>query len=319
MMGSVAHLAGCIGVDLAELFPAMYKNPREKLAIMVASVVETRSCNTMELAARLPLETARAESRYAWIERFLSAGTIDDMAVMEVMTKRLLSTLSAQNQILVISLDQTSLDAGRAIAMMSARVGERALPLFWSVKTTKGNIAIKDYVPLLQRLKNCVPEGAGVLVLADRFFGSPELISACQTHGFHYRIRLKGNLTLLHDGGELSVDDMARLNLSALMDADLCKSKTITNIGYVHDKGHKEPWFIAMDCLPTRTKVLDYGLRWSIEPMFSDCKTRGFRFQDTHLQVTARISRMMLVVAIALTWAVANGQIIQKKQSEMAA
>ncbi len=136
---------------------------------------------------------------------------------------------------------------------------------------------------------------------------------------FHYRIRLKGNLTLLHDGGELSVDDMARLNLSALMDADLCKSKTITNIGYVHDKGHKEPWFIAMDCLPTRTKVLDYGLRWSIEPMFSDCKTRGFRFQDTHLQVTARISRMMLVVAIALTWAVANGQIIQKKQSEMAA
>ncbi len=184
MMGSVAHLAGCIGVDLAELFPAMYKNPREKLAIMVASVVETRSCNTMELAARLPLETARAESRYAWIERFLSAGTIDDMAVMEVMTKRLLSTLSAQNQILVISLDQTSLDAGRAIAMMSARVGERALPLFWSVKTTKGNIAIKDYVPLLQRLKNCVPEGAGVLVLADRFFGSPELISACQTHGF---------------------------------------------------------------------------------------------------------------------------------------
>jgi hypothetical protein len=143
-MGTIEHLATCIEQDLCALFPAMHKNPRKKLATMIATLIatliETRSCNTMELAARLPIETERAESRYAWIERFLSTDTIDDMDVMEAMTRRLLPTLSARGQTLIISVDQTSLDPGRAIAMMSARVGERALPVFWCVKNTRGNI-----------------------------------------------------------------------------------------------------------------------------------------------------------------------------------
>ena len=318
-MGSVEHLARCIEQDLTAMFPAMFKSPREKLAIMVAALIEARSCNTMELAARLPIETERAASRYAWIERFLSTETIEDMDVMETMTRGLLPTLSAQGQTLVISMDQTALDSGRAIAMMSARVGERALPLFWCVKNTKGNIPIKDYVPLLERLKLCVPDGVKVMILADRFFGSPELVAACQRHDFAYRIRLKGNLTLTHQGGELSVDDMARLKLDGLNDIDLCNSGVITNIGYIHDKGHPEPWFIAMDAVPSRTTTLDYGLRWSIEPMFADFKSRGFRFQDTHLQRPERISRLLLVLTIAMTWATANGQVIQKKPRSRAA
>ena len=142
-MGTVKHLARCLEHDLAVLLPALYKSPREKLATMAACLIETRSCNTLELAARLPIETDRVESRYAWIERFLSAETIDDMGVMAAMTRRLLATLSAQGQTLIVSIDQTSLDAGGAIAMMSARVGERALPLFWSVKNRQGNSRLK--------------------------------------------------------------------------------------------------------------------------------------------------------------------------------
>ena len=318
-MGTVEHLAKCIEQDLAVLFSTMFKSPREKLAIMIAALIEARSCNTMELAARLPIETERAASRYAWVERFLSTETINDMAVMEVLTRGLLPTLSAQGQTLIISMDQTSLDAGRAIAMMSVRVGERALPLFWQVRNTKGNIPIKDYVPLLARLKLCVPDGVNVMILADRFFGSPELVVACQHYGFAYRIRLKGNLTLTHQGGELSVDDMARLQLDGLSDVDLCNSGVITHIGYVHDKGHPEPWFIAMDAVPSRTTTLDYGLRWSIEPMFADFKSRGFRFQDTHLQRPERISRLLLVLTIAMTWATSNGQVVQKKLRSRAA
>lgn len=312
-MGTVEHLARCIEQDLAAMLPAIFKSPRKKLTIMIAALIEARSCNTMELAARLPIETERAASRYAWVERFLSTHTIDDMAVMAAMTRGLLPTLSAQGQTLIISMDQTALDAGRAIAMMSARVGERALPVFWCVRNTKGNIPIKDYLPLLERLKLCVPDGVKVMILADRFFGSPELVAACQHHGFSYRIRLKGNLTLTHQGGELSVNDMARLNLHGLGDVDLCNSGVITNIGYVHDKGHAEPWFIAMDAAPSRITTLDYGLRWSIEPMFADFKSRGFRFQDTHLQRPERISRLLLVLTIAMTWATANGQVVQKK------
>jgi len=128
-------------------------------------------------------------------------------------------------------------------------------------------------------------------------------------------IRLKDNLALTHQGGEPSVDDRARLNLHGLIDVDLCNSGVITNMGYVHDKDHAEPWFIAMDTAPSHATALDYGLRWSIEPMFADFKSRGFRFQDTHLQRSERISPMLLVLTLALTWATANGQAVQKNDT----
>ena len=53
-MGTVQGLAKAVEGELAGLMPDMYRNPRKKLAIMVACLVETRSCNTMELAAKLP-------------------------------------------------------------------------------------------------------------------------------------------------------------------------------------------------------------------------------------------------------------------------
>jgi hypothetical protein len=48
--------------------------------------------------------------------------------------------------------------------------------LFWVVKRTGGNIPIKEYLPLLQRLKSCLPDGAQVLALADRFLGMSEIL-----------------------------------------------------------------------------------------------------------------------------------------------
>jgi len=311
-MGSIEGLSEAIEKDMKNLLPDMYKSPREKLAMMVACLVETRSCNTMELAARLPIESDREETRYAWIERFLSAKTIEDMDVMKHMTQRLFATLGKNGQTIVVSIDQTALDKERAIGMLSARVGNRALPLFWTVKRSSGNIPIKDYLPLLAMLKECLPDGAKIMLLGDRFFGTPELIAACQKHSFHYRLRLKGNLTATHYTGTSHVADIAHAAPQGLIDVELCHSIR-TNIGYVHDNGHKEAWFIAMDSIPTRATTLEYGLRWSIETMFSDFKSRGFRFEDTHLQRTDRISRLLLVLAIALTWATANGIAVQKK------
>ena len=71
-MGSVKHLSTQVLSDLEDLCPDLYKNPREKLATLVAVSLEAGSCNTMEWAARLPLETHRAESRYAWIAKRLT-------------------------------------------------------------------------------------------------------------------------------------------------------------------------------------------------------------------------------------------------------
>lgn len=235
------------------------------------------------------------------------------MELMEQIATPLLVKLLENSQILLVSLDQTAIGDDRAIAMISVRFGERALPLFWYVADTKGNIAIKDYLPLLDRLKKCLPETAQAIVLADRFFGSPQLIKACQTHKFQYRIRLKGNLTTFQNGGEMKVDEMIKTQLKQLVGVGICGEEVVTNIGYLHENGHPEPWFIAMDVVPTETTIREYGLRWGIEAMFSDYKSRGFGLEDTHLRRVDRISRLLLVLAISIYWAVVNGYQVQKK------
>ena len=313
-MGSVAYLAERLETDLYGYLPELYKNPLSKLAVMVSAVIEARSCNLMEIAARLPIKTQRMESRYAWIERFLSAETIDDRDAMEPFADEVLAAVMARGETIVVSLDQTSVNNTHGVAMMSVRVGERALPLCWTVKECKGNLPVKEYTPLLAWLKTMLPYEAKVVVLADRFFGGPELIRCCQSYDFGYRIRLKGNLTLtLEDGSEMRVDEIPSLSPQGVCSVKLAASEVETNVGFLHDAGHPEPWFIAMSAAPSRTTVLDYGLRWGIETLFADYKSRGFGLETTHLQRPDRLSRLILVLSIGLYWATANGRACQKK------
>src|SRR4051794_31685151 len=62
-------------------------------------------------------------------------------------------------------------------------------------------------------------------------------------------------------------------------------------------------------CPPTHEipDSLDYGLRWGIEAMFSDFKTRGFNLEASQIERTDRLDRLVLVLALALYWAVSTG------------
>jgi hypothetical protein len=53
--------------------------------------------------------------------------------------------------------------------------------------------------------------------------------------------------------------------------------------------------------------ILDYGMRWGIECLFSDFKSRGFSITKTHLKHAARIERLILILTISLYWAVSTG------------
>ena len=75
----------------------------------------------------------------------------------------------------------------------------------------------------------------------------------------------------------------------------------------VHEPGHPEPWIIALSAAPTTHRAFDYGLRWGIEAMFADVKTRGFGIADSHIRLPGRRDHLILVMALALSWAVSTG------------
>jgi hypothetical protein len=62
-----------------------------------------------------------------------------------------------------------------------------------------------------------------------------------------------------------------------------------------------------MDSPPSEARALDYGMRWGVEALFSDLKTRGFRVTQTQLKTPERLEKLVLVLTMALYWATAIG------------
>lgn len=305
--GGVAHLATVIEDDLRDRETGLHKPHVSALADLAACVLTCRNVNTSEWIAILPRKTRDEKSKERFISRFLSNDLIDPLSVMAGFIPEIVDLMRLSNQTIVLMLDQSKLSDGFECLMVSLRVGERAIPVAWRVFKTSGAIGFEDQKPLLDRVKDMIPEGALVLLSADRFYGTSTLIGWCQQAGWQYRIRLKSNLILEHEGGEITTGGAASLNITRLENATFNKTKIKTHIGILQETGHTEPWIIAMDCLPTKYRTLDYGMRWGIECLFSDFKSRGFSVTKTHLQHADRIERMILVLTIALYWAVSTG------------
>ena len=89
---------------------------------------------------------------------------------------------------------------------------------------------------------------------------------------------------------------------------ELTARRVRTNVGFIQDPGHAEPWIVAMSEAPGYLATLDYARRWGIEPMFSDFKTRGFGLEDSQIRYPDRLARLILVMALALYFAVSTGQ-----------
>ena len=304
--GGVSRIAKLIERDLEFRDSGLSKPQLRGLADLAASVLASRSVNTTELATVLPRKVKDLESNFRYIYRWLSNEKIDPDRVMIDWNTEIMELLSQQRQTIVLMLDQSQISSGFEVLMVSLRVKERALPVLWRVVATQGEIGFDVQEPLLRAVANMIPEGAKLILMADRFYGTSALVALCQELGFGYRVRLKYNLTLLHEGGELTGHDMRKLGLSGLENAKLC-GKVLTNIGFIHEAGHDEPWLIAMDVKPSKAKTLDYGLRWGIESMFSDLKSRGLGMNKTQLKTAGRLSRLLLVLTTAMMWAVSTG------------
>ena len=138
----------------------------------------------------------------------------------------------------------------------------------------------------------------------------------CRSAGWDWRLRLKGDLLVFDGGGESTIAECFARGERNLVDIGLTGKRVRTNVGMVHEDGHPEPWFIAMSETPSTARTFDYGLRWGIvmpeacfqhDAMFSDFKSRGFGLEDSQLQRTDRMDRLILVMALALYWAVSTG------------
>ena len=307
-MGGIGTVASAICGELLCRLPLQNKKQREGLALLVSTALQVRSVNLNDLAAALPREAERLDMRYQWISRVLGNELIEVDAVMAPFAREVLARSAKGGRTIIVMIDQSKVNAAHQMLMVSLRVGERALPLAWRMKKTQGAIGFHEQKYALEAVAALLPEGARVTLMGDRFYGSPALIGWCRDRGWGWRLRCKQDLLVFdHNGGETTLGECFARGEHLLRDVELTEKRARTNVAMLHEEGHPEPWIIAMSDPPTAWRAQDYGLRWGIEAMFSDYKTRGFHLEDSQIERTDRLDRLVLVLSLALYWAVSTG------------
>jgi transposase len=70
---------------------------------------------------------------------------------------------------------------------------------------------------------------------------------------------------------------------------------------------------ITNDCASKALKI--YKRRWCIENLFSHLKTKGFRFEETHMTDLEKIDVWMMILALAVIWTIKTSMVIREKIS----
>src|SRR3954447_15781012 len=218
--------------------PRQHKAQREGLALLTATMLDVRSANLMDRAASLPRAAERLDMRYQWISRLLGSELVEADAVMAPHARELLARLAADGRTVVLMIDQTQATGWHQVVMVAARVGGRALPLAWRVRTTRGAIGFDEQRGALEAVARLLPAGARPVLMGDRFYGTPALIAWCRARGWGWRLRLRRDLLVFEaGGGGTSLGECFARGERLLSGIELTGKRVATNIAMVHEPG----------------------------------------------------------------------------------
>src|SRR3982750_3084521 len=108
-MTGIEEIADSISAELQDRLPNQRKTQRTKLALLVATMLDVRSANLMDLAAGLPWQADRTDMRYQWITRLLGNPLVVSDEIMEPFAREVLEQAVAGNKPVVLIMDQSNL------------------------------------------------------------------------------------------------------------------------------------------------------------------------------------------------------------------
>jgi hypothetical protein len=216
----------------------------------------------------------------------------------------------AHRKEVIIAFDWTEFDKDdqATIALHMVTSHGRATPLMWKTVRQSGLAGNRnDYEDqLLKRLREVMPEGVKVTILADRGFGDQKLYQVMADLGFDYVIRFREGISVTSGDISRAASDWVPNSNRALMlrDAAVTLDRfTVPAVVCVKDAGMKEAWCLATSRsdLSARQVVRLYGKRFTIEEAFRDTKDIhfGMGLSATHIRSPERRDRLLLVCALA--------------------
>lgn len=281
------------------------------LALMVVALAQSSSCHLATLATILPIDGQR-ENLIQRLRRWLAHPQLDWERYYRPLIEHFFASWSGVEVALV--MDRTDLNDRVSLLYTGIATQQRVILLAWDF-LPYGSSDLELQRQQLQRIAPLLPSPAQVRTTyyGDAEFRAVELQQFCKQQGWHWHVGVKSD-TLFHQGDgvwrplrAIPVAPGERHYLSGLT---LSKQHAFGPVNLIIDWNPKEdaPRYWVLDQVADRHAWRRGRKRFWIEPTNRDLKGAGFDLEESALTDTARLSSMLLAMAVSLLWMLHLGQ-----------
>ena len=272
------------------------------LAGIILALLKVRTVNFVELADGIPGKAKKA-SKYKRIQRFFRLFPIN----YEIIARFVVQLLEIKDGPWVLTMDRTNWKFGKInINILTVGIAYQgaAFPVIWMLLPKRGNSNTLERIEIIDRFIKIFGASKIQCLTGDREFIGHKWFSYLLEKLNNFRMRIKENTLVTNSQG---VPVNAKILFRHLKPGEwhVLNGKRMVMGHELFLVGLKQPngEYVILATPKEPEKAMDeYKQRWEIETLFGCLKTRGFRFESTHLTDPARISKLVAVLAIVFAW-----------------
>ena len=285
------------------------------LALMVLALAQSPNCHLATLATVLPLSGQR-ENLIQRLRRWLTTPTVDwERYYRPLLSQFLANWLGVE---LALVMDRTDLNDRLSLLFVGIATQKRVVLLAWQV-LPYGHTDAEIQLTLLKRIQPLLPEPSQVRItfFGDAEFRAVELQRFCQAHHWHWHVGVKSD-TLYQDTSGLwqplrciPIERGERRYVQGII---LTHQYAFGPVNLIIDWNSREeqPRYWVLDQRADRHAWRRGRKRFWIEPTNRDLKSAGFDLEHSGLADPARLTNLVLAMAVTLLWMLYVGQWVRR-------
>ena len=282
------------------------------LAMFLIALFKVKTVNLAEIATALNPK-AKVGSNYRRLQRFFADFELD----YDLIAKLVAAWVPKTAEGYTLSLDRTNWQFGQfAINLLVLGIVHNgvAFPIYWMCLDKTGNSNTAERIAIMKKFMATFGASSIAWLLADREFVGKKWFKFLRRQKIPFRIRIRQNFQVAGKKGDIPVMAIFQ-HLKVEESLVLTRKRLILGqqLYLIGLKLEDEYLLIVTDQKP-QTALEDYAKRWHIETLFGILKSRGFRFEETHLTEGDRINKLLALLTLATVWAFKVGEWLHHQQ-----
>jgi hypothetical protein len=285
------------------------------LAMMITGMILGPHVQLFAIAMCVPL-MIKLPSIVRRFERFVANDQVEVGKYFEPFVRAMIISLGNETAYLLIDCTQ----AGRKCRTLLIGLAYHGtvLPLVWkTLKGKKGHVKGQFQKELLAQIYRQFRHCRRVIVLGDAEFSNEPVINSLKPKNWGFVFHFQSNYLIqlekdgpwqsaqsIYEAAGLKPGQVKHWSIVAFTEAHQIPDLTMT----VHwEEGCQEPLCLISNLAPDEQPHLIYDMRYWVETLFGNCKSRGFQLARTHMTTPEHIDRLILGLAIATCLALGLG------------